>query len=404
MNIVNIIEPPIATYKILNVDELNQRLQACHQSQFTGRLDIHNKTSQSPQWSLFFRGGSLVGGTSVLHSVRRWHRQLSLYCPQLLDRSREGTDLSQNWNQQTLVGLVQQGKMSQEQVVSVVAGNLVEILFDLMQLYTLQFDRLMHLTYRQLPSETAITLPIRISPALIWQKASQQWETWQQAGLGSWSPNWAPVIWDAEELRRQTSLLVYHNLTTIIDGDRTLRDLAAKLKQPLVSLALSLLPYIRKGIMGLVEVRDWNYQTQSTHSSPPITPPPVQVLSSSPLVAYIEDSRFDCIAMNQILAQAGYRFINVRDPVQALPILIEQNPGLIFLDLIMPVTNGYEVCGQLRRVSMFRNTPIIIVTSSDGIVDRVRAKLVNSSGFISKPIESKKVLSVLHHHLPLTAP
>lgn len=399
---MNIIEPPIATYKISNVDELNQRIQACHQSQFTGRLDINDRTSQSPQWSLFFRSGGLVGGASTFHSTRRWHRQLSQYCPQLLSQAREGVELFQDWNPQTLAGLVQQGKMSQEQGVAVVAGNLIEILFDLMQLHTMQLDRRIHLTYRRLPGETAVALPIRIPPTLIWQKASQLWEAWQQSGLESWSPNWAPVIWDTEELRRQTSLLVYHNLTAAIDGDRTLRDLATKLKQPLVSLALSLLPYIRKGIMGLVEVRDWSYHKRSTSSPSNVNPPaPISAQSASPLVAYIEDSRFDCIAMNQILAQAGYRFINVRDPVQALPILIEQNPSLIFLDLIMPVTNGYEVCGQLRRVSMFKNTPIIIVTSSDGIVDRVRAKLVNSSGFISKPIESKKVLSVLHHHLPL---
>jgi CheY-like chemotaxis protein len=364
--------------------------------------------SKNPQWSLFFRGGSLVGGTSALHPVRRWHRQLSHYCPQLLARSLgQGTELLQDWNQQGLAGLIQQQEISQEQGVAAIVGNLVEILFDLMQLYTVRIDRFLHLTYRRLPDDIAATMSIRIPPALIWQKASQQWEAWQQAGLESCSPNWSPVIWDAEELRKQTSLLVYHNLTTAIDGDRTLRDLATKLKQPLVSLSLSLLPYIRNGIMGLVEVRDWNCNQKSTTCPQPdaIAPvmTPVQVRSSSPLVAYIEDSRFDCVAMNQILAQAGYRFINVRDPVQALPILIEQNPGLIFLDLIMPVTNGYEVCGQIRRVSLFKNTPIIIVTSSDGIVDRVRAKLVNSSGFISKPIETRKVLSVLQTYLPLSS-
>ncbi|NET37356.1 MAG: response regulator, partial [Cyanothece sp. SIO1E1] len=109
-------------------------------------------------------------------------------------------------------------------------------------------------------------------------------------------------------------------------------------------------------------------------------------------------------AMGQVVAQAGYRCVNIKDPVQALPILLEQKPGLIFLDLLMPVANGYEVCSQIRRVSAFKDTPVIIVTSIDGIVDRVRARLVGATGFITKPIAAQKVVPVLQQHLPLSRP
>jgi chemotaxis family two-component system response regulator PixG len=108
--------------------------------------------------------------------------------------------------------------------------------------------------------------------------------------------------------------------------------------------------------------------------------------------------------MSRILTQAGYRFINIQDPVKALPILLEHKPALIFLDLIMPITNGYEICGQIRRTSVFKDTPVIILTSNDGIVDRVRAKMVGSSGFLAKPIESEKVLKVLQRHLAARTP
>jgi chemotaxis family two-component system response regulator PixG len=106
--------------------------------------------------------------------------------------------------------------------------------------------------------------------------------------------------------------------------------------------------------------------------------------------------------MSQILTEAGYRFINIQDPVKALPILLEHKPSLIFLDLIMPVANGYEICAQIRRISVFKDTPVIIVTSNDGIVDRVRAKMVGASGFLAKPIDSEKVLKVLHRHLAVS--
>jgi two-component system, chemotaxis family, response regulator PixG len=400
----------MTAYEIHTLDEIEMSIRACGQKQFTGRLDLEIQDFAGLQWNFFFYQGGLIGGSSTVHPVRRWCRQVAQYCPHLAIESRpprghrqsQAPYSSQYVDQNTLRRLTQQGKVSQEQIAAVVAGNLREIVFDLIQLGKQHGNRLKtQLVYGHLPPGIAATATGVIPVEHIWHQALQSWMDWNQAGLASWSPNWSPVIWDTQELRQQTSLLVYHNLTTWINGDRTLRDLAVKLKQPLVALTQSLLPYIHKGIIGLIEVRDWQRDPGSKlgflfDQVTPIS----QVRSSSPLVAYIEDSRFDCIAMNQILAQAGCRFISIQDPVQALPILMEQKPDAIFLDLLMPVTNGYEVCAQIRRISAFQNTPIIIVTSSDGIVDRVRAKLVGSSGFVSKPIEPDKIIPVLRDCLP----
>lgn len=399
----------MAAYEISDIHELRMSLQACNQKQFTGRLDFEIKGIVGSQWSLFFRLGNLIGGASQVHSIRRWYRQIAHYCPQLVAQpAQPGMEQLQYFDQSALTGLVRQGKLSQAQMVAVVTGNLVEILFDMIQLAKQhRYQLATQLVYGQLPSDLAALMSVFIRPEQVWEQAMQLWKVWQEAGLERWSPNWAPVIWDAEALQRQTSLFVYHNLTTLVNGDRTLRDLAVKLKQPLVSLSQSLIPYIRQGIMGLVEVRDFHPVPNATAAASTIVESataihPTSVRSSSPLVAYIEDSRFDCITMSQILAQTGCRFINIQDPVQALPVLMEQKPNLIFLDLLMPVTNGYEVCAQIRRVSAFQQTPVIIVTSSDGIVDRVRAKLVGSSGFIAKPIEAARVQAILQNHLPLS--
>jgi CheY-like chemotaxis protein len=383
--------------------ELKQKIQACTQTQFTGRLDLSVKGEQGLQWNLFFHLGCLVGGASHIHSIRRWCRQLSQHCPQLISAMPlKGLEPLQYWGQDALVELVQHGRITPEQLMSVIEGNLVEILFDVTQL-TQQRCSETRITYRPLSQKLLAARSVAIQPDRVWQQVEQAWQLWQQAGLANWSPNWAPVIWDAEELRRQTSLLAYHNLTKLVDGDRTLRDIAIQLKQPLVPLTQSILPYLQKGIMGLINVGDLVYDTAvgvPQRDSDAAVARSVQVRASSPLVAYIEDSRLDSIAMSQFLASAGCRFVNVRDPVQALPTLLEHKPSLIFLDLLMPVTNGYEVCAQIRRISAFKDTPVIIVTSSDGIVDRVRAKLAGSSGFIAKPIEPEKVLNVLRSYLP----
>ena len=116
-------------------------------------------------------------------------------------------------------------------------------------------------------------------------------------------------------------------------------------------------------------------------------------------IVYIDDSPADSRAMSQIVEELGYKYNNIQNPLQALPVLLELKPKLIFLDLVMPFANGYEVCAQIRRISALQHTPIVIVTSNDGIADRVRAKVVGASGFLGKPIQQKKVAKVLQKYL-----
>lgn len=65
----------------------------------------------------------------------------------------------------------------------------------------------------------------------------------------------------------------------------------------------------------------------------------------------------------------------------------------------MPDTNGYEICASLRKLSLFRNTPIIILTSNDGMIERVRSKIIGASDFMAKPINPEEVLVIVNKHL-----
>ena len=65
----------------------------------------------------------------------------------------------------------------------------------------------------------------------------------------------------------------------------------------------------------------------------------------------------------------------------------------------MPVANGYEICSQIRRIATFRDIPIVILTGSDGIIDRVRAKVVGANDFLGKPVEQNKINAVLERYL-----
>jgi two-component system, chemotaxis family, response regulator PixG len=396
----------MATQQVVTTADLARRIQIYTQEKFTGQLNLQLKEPKSQQWNLYFRMGSLIWVTSEVHPIRRCYRLMSQQCPQLAIYSTR----LQYWDYEYLAELTKQGRIQRKQMAAVVESNVTEILFDIQQegallRYGSGFQVIAQPISKKTIDLIDSTLVMRRADEA-WQLARQDWEAWRQAGLATYSPNQAPVIWKAEELQRQTSLLAYNNLTTLADGNQTLRDLATKLRQNVLLLSQSLMPSIRQGLMGLIDVEDFNSSVKpATANSPqtvPIAPPAklVQPQPTSPLVAYIDDSRNDSLIMANILSQAGYRFINIQDPVTALVQLLEHKPQLIFLDLVMPIANGYEICAQIRRVSAFKETPVIILTSNDGIVDRVRAKMVGSSGFLAKPIEEEKVLAVLHRYLP----
>ncbi|MBD3884575.1 response regulator [Phormidium tenue FACHB-886] len=398
--------------KISTVAGLSKQLQICSKIPFNGRLDLNIHGQQVRQSSLFFHRGFLTWGASNIHPSRRWYRQLSQYCPQLSIDSTPHSYSRIPDDYFSLAKLVRQGKVSQEQMIAVVAGQISEILFDIIQ--SIQYGNELRprtevqLVYRQVTQNfrdsidsTLVSIPVD----QVWQQAEQLWTDWQQASLVHISPNLAPVVWEPEELRLQAPANIYNNLTLLLDGERTLRDLAVKLRKSPLHLIQSIKPYIHRRMIGLIEVGDLLDSVQIATPSPQkntVASPnhPVSASTDRPLIAYIDDSQFDALTMNHVLSQADYRFINIQEPLQALPILLELKPSLIFLDLVMPNTNGYEICTQIRRASAFKNTPVIIVTSSDGIIDRVRAKLVGSSGFIAKPITLEKVLKVLRRHLP----
>ncbi|MDZ8104685.1 MAG: response regulator [Nostoc sp. DedQUE12a] len=120
---------------------------------------------------------------------------------------------------------------------------------------------------------------------------------------------------------------------------------------------------------------------------------------SRPLVACVDDSPTICRSLEEILTHQNYRFVGIQDSLTAVLKLIKSKPDFIFLDLLMPKVNGYEICSQIRKTPSLKDVPVVILTGKDGIVDRMRAKLVGATDFLGKPVESEKVLNVLHKYL-----
>ena len=246
--------------------------------------------------------------------------------------------------------------------------------------------------------EVILETPMSFTSAEMSVKNMQDsWKIWSEAGLANFSPDLAPVLRRPEQLQQMVSPFVYKNLVNLINGKSTLRDLAVKMKHNVLPLTRSLLSYVLKGIIELVEVPDLPLRVTEVNNNSPTTQPKKR---PAPLIACVDDSPQVCKMLENIITSNGLRFVKIQDAVQALPTLIQDKPDLIFLDLIMPVASGYEICTQLRRISTFANTPIIILTGSDGLLDRVRAKVVGSTDFLTKPVVADKVMAIVRKYLP----
>jgi two-component system, chemotaxis family, response regulator PixG len=376
----------------MQLDTLLNEFKKCVQLQYNGKLEV--KDTHGNKWTFYYHLGQILWATGGIHPRRRWLRNISLICPQidinkLLLQQEE--ILIDYWDYLLLENLYHTKEINQSQFNEFVIKTVGEQLFDLAQKVNIS-DLSCKL------KQDTILKPILSSTNtnMFLQEMQNSWNDWSSSGLENFSPHLSIVLKQPEKLRQQVSPTVYKTFERLINGQYTLWDLAAKMQQTISSVTKSLCPFINKGIAEFVEIPDVKFSIKKVKSNSNLEGVKKHNL---PLVVCIDDSMQICKIMENIITSEGMRFIGIQDALQALPILIENKPDLIFLDLIMPMVNGYELCEQLRRISVFSKIPIVILTSSDGVFDRVRAKVFGATDFINKPVERDRVFTILNKYL-----
>lgn len=375
-------------------NNLLDELRSCTQLKYSGSLNIQSYQGQS--WTFYYRFGRIIWATGTLHPFRRWKRQIAQHCPGIdtnkLRLTANDVELDY-WDYKLLTLLYGREEIDSKQVDTVAENIIVEVLFDLAQQTHLNGATCNCARNPKL----ILDLPINfVNTNVHIQRMEKEWRTWNNSGLKRFSPNLAPFLKQPAELKQVVTENVYNNFVNLLNGKYTLRDLAVKMRQEVLQITCSLLPYIENGYVQLVEVAD--YALPGVEISNKISNVQPQI-ANSPLIACIDDSPQVCQMLESIITSNRMRFVKIPDAVQALPLLLEHKPDFIFLDLVMPVVNGYELCTQIRRISHFANTPVVILTGNDGLVDRMRAKLVGSTDFMSKPVVAEKVLTTLRKYL-----
>ena len=231
--------------------------------------------------------------------------------------------------------------------------------------------------------------------------------SWQQAGLSHvqnmiqrFSFDLAPYINNPDQLKIMLdadaiSSKAYNSLNKIVNGKNTLWDLSIIMNSSMIGVMRSLLPLVVDGIVAFREIPDLGSPDWKKPSKPP------EVVKRG-LIACIDDSPQIGLEMQNILEPLGFEVLIINDPLQNVSILLQRKPDLIFLDLIMPNTNGYELCTFLRKTTTFQEIPIVILTGLDGVIDRVRAKMAGSSDFLNKPLDLAKVSEILRKFLKVS--
>ncbi len=412
----------------MTMNHIFQEIYHRSQNSDTGLLQISEMNSQEKPWSLYFSLGRLIWISGGKHEQRRIYRQLNqCYSNHLAELLHFTHDIHIDWDAASadydlLSDLFKvENKISLNHFILIANQVKLEALFDLLQVIYLDvqeksesgnssqlefqwFENVRPTKYIPIPREVA-----KSTEELI-QTAQQKWEQWQKAGLGYCLPNQAPIIEDATSIQQATATKTFQTLQRLLTGKQTVRDIAIETQRDIVAVTKVFWDYYKQGWVKFQDIPDLNLLEMISHESETKSSSTVsryqEISHNQPnqpsvklLVACVDDSPQVTQTLEKFIREHGYDFIGINDPLRANATLLKTKPDLIFLDLIMPNTNGYELCTQLRRVSSLKEIPIIILTGKDGLIDRMRAKMVGATHYLSKPVQRTTILEVLHKYL-----
>lgn len=116
-------------------------------------------------------------------------------------------------------------------------------------------------------------------------------------------------------------------------------------------------------------------------------------------VMVIDDSKTIRRTAETLLKKAGCEVITATDGFEALSKIADEKPDIIFVDIMMPRLDGYQTCAVIKQNQVFKNTPVIMLSSKDGLFDRARGRIVGSEQYLTKPFTRDELLSAIRRYV-----
>lgn len=369
---------------------LFSHLSVYRQQRFTGKLTV--ASTEGIRWELYLIWGQLAWASGGLHPRRRWRRQYFLATgniptPAILSATEDGWDYSAlcDWAA---------GGAKPELVKQAILGVLGEVLFEIVQTFEAPLSEQISRRGSQLPLSVleGIGDGMAIAPLAGATPRSEHrfpqtwlpdfddlqveiqrcWRQWAYLGLAAISPNDALYVRDRSLLKASTATKVYRSLANVLNGKRTIRDIAIKIvaDRNILSLARASAASIRSGAIGVQPTADLSVERSPARpSTPTLLPLIISIGNDSAIAAEIE--------------AAGYAYLNFNNGFEALHSLNQPDvplPSALLINEDAGVLSGFEVCGVLRRIETFREIPIAIYSETFDSGDRKRVRKAYQAG------------------------
>ena len=115
-------------------------------------------------------------------------------------------------------------------------------------------------------------------------------------------------------------------------------------------------------------------------------------------IMVIDDSKTIRRTAEILLKKAGCDVLTATDGFEALSIIADNQPDVIFVDIMMPRLDGYQTCALIKNNQEFKRTPVIMLSSKDGLFDRAKGRIVGSEQYLTKPFTKDELLGAIRRH------
>lgn len=349
----------------------------------------HRSATESKQlsWFVFFLNGQIVycqAGESSLSRIDDYLRHYRV--EKRLNKTQLATLESTNSPEYAYIwALLEQNIITPKVARNIIHGLVHETLFDLLSLHQGSF--IFDLGAALVPQLTSLEITFLVT------KITKQVQEWKQLYPHIQSPEQLPVLADIARLTDSLPVSTVNKLQHWADGKTSLRQLARSLNRDILTVAKAIYPYVQQGWLQLV------YSATSTPGNQ--TPSWEQVDKHKGRIICIEDAISICETVESILKPQGYEAISITKPLEALSLVFQLKPNLILCDIAMPELDGYEICSMLRHSTAFRLVPIIMLTGKEGFIDRVRARMVGATDYLTKPFADTELLMLVEKYINL---
>ncbi|MBD2055870.1 response regulator [Oculatella sp. FACHB-28] len=351
-----------------------------------------SKRMSDRSWFVFFINGQIIYAGDSGGNLTRLRDHLRRYkkTDNVLDNISVSSIATVNAPEYGhLWALLENHILTPAQGRSIIQSMVHETLFDLLSFHQGSF------IFEIGPALSPQLTTLEIGPLLV--KIIKQVQEWKQFHPHIQSPDQCPVISDPTQLREALNENAFKMLGRWVDGKTSIRQMARYLNRDILTVAKAIYPYVQQGLVQLLHLtseeslfgrRNFDLQQQD----------------KVPRIVCIDDGATIRKAVEFILNEQGYEATAISNPVRALSLVFQLKPDLILCDIAMPELDGYEICAMLRKSTAFRQTPIVMLTGKEGFIDRVKARMVGATDYLTKPFGENELLMLVEKYVGLGYP